>query len=40
MLYLDTTTPVEQAMQEGVCSRLTDEHLRTIVTVASGGFSD
>lgn len=34
VLYLDTTTSVEQAMQEGVCSRLTDEHLRTIVTVA------
>ncbi len=34
VLYLDTTTPVDQAMNEGVNSRLTDEHLRTIVTVA------
>jgi len=34
VLYLDTTTPVDQAMKPGVNSRLTDEHLRTIVTVA------
>ena len=34
ILYLDTTTPVDQAMNTGVSSRLTDEHLRTIVTVA------
>lgn len=34
VLYLDTTTPVDQAMNSGVTSRLSDEHLRTIVTVA------
>lgn len=34
VFYLDTTTTVEQAMNEGMCSRLTDEHLRMIVTVA------
>jgi two-component system NtrC family sensor kinase len=34
VLYLDTTTPVDKAMNEGIDSRLTDEHLRTIVTVA------
>lgn len=34
VLYLDTTTPVDQMMNEGVHPRLTDEHLRTIVTVA------
>ena len=34
VLYLDTTTPLDQAMNEGAGSRLTDEHLRTIVTVA------
>ncbi|MEJ7596134.1 MAG: ATP-binding protein, partial [Planctomycetaceae bacterium] len=34
VLYLDTTTPLDQAMSTGVNSRLTDEHLRTIVTVA------
>ena len=34
VLYLDTTTPVDQVMNEGVNPRLTDEHLRTIVTVA------
>jgi two-component system NtrC family sensor kinase len=34
VLYLDTTSPVDKAMNEGIRSRLTDEHLRTIVTVA------
>lgn len=34
VFYLDTTTPVEKAMNDGLKSRLTDEHLRTIVTVA------
>ena len=34
VLYLDTTTPLDQAMNTGVNSRLTDEHLRMIVTVA------
>ena len=34
VLYLDTTTPVDQAMNSGISSRMTDEHLRTIVTVA------
>lgn len=34
VFYLDTTTPLEQAMSGGIRERLTDEHLRTIVTVA------
>lgn len=34
VFYLDTTTPLEQAMSGGIQERLTDEHLRTIVTVA------
>ncbi len=34
VLYLDTTTPVDQAMTTSASPRLTDEHLRTIVTVA------
>lgn len=34
VFYLDTTTPLEQAMSGGIQARLTDEHLRTIVTVA------
>lgn len=34
VFYLDTTTPFDQAMTEGVAMRLNDEHLRTVVTVA------
>ena len=34
VFYLDTTTPYDQAMTTGVPMRLTDEHLRTVITVA------
>jgi len=34
VLYLDTTTPMDKALAASTGSRLTDEHLRTIVTVA------
>ena len=34
VFYLDTTTPMDRAMSEGITPRLTDEHLRMIVTVA------
>lgn len=34
VFYLDTTTPVDQARSSMAHMRLTDEHLRTIITVA------
>ncbi len=34
VFYLDTTTPMDEAMSGSVCQRLTNEHLRTVVTVA------
>jgi len=34
VFYLDTTTPLDQALSGTIPERLTDEHLRTIVTVA------
>jgi signal transduction histidine kinase len=34
VFYLDTTTTVDDAVQNGVQMRLNDEHLRTVVTVA------
>ena len=34
VFYLDTTTSMDDAMSAGVCQRLTNEHLRTVVTVA------
>ncbi len=34
VFYLDTTTSMDDAMSASACQRLTNEHLRTVVTVA------